>query len=215
MPPQPKKSRKTFPKWTPGNASRKYHGDRTYPAKPLLRAAEASLPHDVGSSSIIKERRALGNAAGTPRSLAGSPHPASAFTPPSTFVTMAIPGTSQGEEDGAGPATRGNPGCKLGHRLLGLFYLVLNGRLGWGPAELPGDLCFAPGLSVLSPRATKARNEIFWSFPPGRSPPGGPSKGRCLCDSICYLLYQAPPLSPALAALSPEAKKQSSLPELL
>ncbi|XP_009946840.1 PREDICTED: uncharacterized protein LOC104344382 [Leptosomus discolor] len=106
MPPQPKKSRKTFPKWTPGNASRKCHGDRTYPAKPLLRAAEASLPHDAGSSSILKERRALGNAAGSPRSLAGLPHPASAFTPPSTFVTMAMPGTSQGEEDRAGPATR-------------------------------------------------------------------------------------------------------------
>ncbi|XP_061217486.1 uncharacterized protein LOC133216631 isoform X5 [Neopsephotus bourkii] len=107
MPPQPKKSRKTFPKWTPGNAPRKYHSDRTYPAKPLLRAAEASLPHDAGSSSIIKERRALGNgAAGRSCSLAGSPHPASAFTPPSTFVTVAMPGTSQGEEDGAGPATK-------------------------------------------------------------------------------------------------------------
>ncbi|KAF1563757.1 UNVERIFIED_CONTAM: hypothetical protein FQV15_0003230, partial [Eudyptes pachyrhynchus] len=106
MPPQPKKSRKTFPKWTPGNASRKYPSDRTYPAKPLPRVAEASLPHDAGSSSIIKERRALGNAAGSPRSLAGPPHPASAFTPPSTFVTMAVPGTSQGEEDRAGPATR-------------------------------------------------------------------------------------------------------------
>ncbi|XP_062498125.1 uncharacterized protein LOC134175813 isoform X1 [Pezoporus occidentalis] len=107
MPPQPKKSRKTFPKWTPGNAPRKYHSDRTYPAKPLLRAAEASLPHDAGSSSITKERRALGNgAAARSRSLAGPPHPASAFTPPSTFVTVAMPGTSQGEEDGAGPATR-------------------------------------------------------------------------------------------------------------
>ncbi|XP_035199911.1 uncharacterized protein LOC118176787 isoform X2 [Oxyura jamaicensis] len=94
MPPQPKKSRKTFPKWTPGNAPRKY-GDRSYPSKPLLRAAEAGLPGDVGSSSIIKERRAL-----------GPPHPASAFTPPATFVTLAMPGTSQGEEDRAGTATR-------------------------------------------------------------------------------------------------------------
>ncbi|XP_040464994.1 uncharacterized protein LOC121094906 [Falco naumanni] len=106
MPPQPKKSRKTFPKWTLGNGSRKYHGDRTYPAKPLLRVAEASLPHDAGNSSIIKERSAPGNVAGSPRSLAGSPHPASAFTPPSTYVTMAMAGTSQGEEDRAGPATR-------------------------------------------------------------------------------------------------------------
>ncbi|XP_030359034.1 uncharacterized protein LOC115615248 [Strigops habroptila] len=106
MPPQPKKSRKTFPKWTPGNTSRKHHSDRTYPAKPLLRAAEASLPRDAGSSSIIKERRALGNAAARSRSLAGPPHPASAFTPPSTFVTVAMPGTSQGEEEGVGPAAR-------------------------------------------------------------------------------------------------------------
>lgn len=192
MPPQPKKSRKTFPKWTPGNASRKYPSDRTYPAKPLPRVAEASLPHDAGSSSIMKERRALGNAAGSPRSLAGPPHPASAFTPPSTFATVAVPGTSQGEEDRAGPATRGNHGCKLGRWLLALSCcLILNGRLGWGPSELPGDLCFAPGLYVLSPRATKVGDEIFWSFPPGRSPPGGLSKGRCLCDSIWCLLYQA------------------------
>ncbi|KAM6053716.1 uncharacterized protein VSU04_011170 [Chlamydotis macqueenii] len=102
MPPQPKKSRKTFPKWTLGNTSRKYHGDRTYPAKPL----QATLPHDAGSSSIIKERRTPGNAAGGPHLLAGAPHPTSAFTPPSTFVTMAVSGTSQGEEDRAGPATR-------------------------------------------------------------------------------------------------------------
>ncbi|XP_047930667.1 uncharacterized protein [Anser cygnoides] len=94
MPPQAKKSRKTFPKWTPGNAPRKY-GDRSYPGKPLLRAAGAGLPGDVGSSSIIKERRAL-----------GPPHPASAFTPPAPFVTLAVPGMSQGEEDRAGTATR-------------------------------------------------------------------------------------------------------------
>ncbi|XP_064530060.1 uncharacterized protein LOC135423580 isoform X2 [Pseudopipra pipra] len=108
MPSPPKKSRKTFPKWAPGNASRKYHGDRAYPAKPLLRAGEDSLPHDAGSSSILKERRVLGAAAGSPCSLAGPPHPASAFTPPSTFITMAMPGpgTSQGEEERAGPATR-------------------------------------------------------------------------------------------------------------
>ncbi|XP_033922467.1 uncharacterized protein [Melopsittacus undulatus] len=106
MPPQPKKSRKTFPKWTPGNAPRKYHSDRTYPAKPLLRMSETSLPHDADSSSILKERRALGNAASRSHSMAGSHHPASAFAPPSTFVSMAMPGTSQGEEDGAGPAAR-------------------------------------------------------------------------------------------------------------
>ncbi|XP_040431886.1 uncharacterized protein LOC121079088 isoform X2 [Cygnus olor] len=94
MPPQAKKSRKTFPKWTPGNAPRKY-GDRSYPGKSLLRAAGAGLPGDVGSSSIIKERRAL-----------GPPHPASAFTPPAPFVTLAMPGISQGEEDRAGTATR-------------------------------------------------------------------------------------------------------------
>ncbi|XP_027553333.1 uncharacterized protein LOC113974424 [Neopelma chrysocephalum] len=108
MPSPPKKSRKTFPKWTPGNASRKYHGDRAHPAKQLLRAGEDSLPHDAGSSSILKERRVLGTAAGSPCSLAGPPHPASAFTPPSTFITMAMSGpeTSQGEEERAGPATR-------------------------------------------------------------------------------------------------------------
>ncbi|XP_071428947.1 uncharacterized protein [Pithys albifrons albifrons] len=101
MPSPPKKSRKTFPKWIPGNASRKYHSDRFYSAK-------ASLPHDAGSSSVVKERRVLGNAAGSPCPLAGPPHPASAFTPPSTFITMAMPGpgTSQGEEDRAGLATR-------------------------------------------------------------------------------------------------------------
>ncbi|XP_032560822.1 uncharacterized protein LOC116795306 [Chiroxiphia lanceolata] len=108
MPSPPKKSRKTFPKWTPGNTSRKYHGDRAYPAKPLLRVGEDSLPHDAGTSTILKERRALGTAAGSPCSLAGPPHPASAFTPPSTFITVAMPGpgTSQDEEDRAGPATR-------------------------------------------------------------------------------------------------------------
>ncbi|XP_050170095.1 uncharacterized protein LOC126639391 isoform X1 [Myiozetetes cayanensis] len=108
VPSPPKKSRKTFPKWTPGNASRKFHSDRACPAKQLLRTGEDRLPHDVGSSSIIKERRVLGNAAGSPCALAGPPHPASAFTPPSTFITMAMPGpgTSQGEEERAGPATR-------------------------------------------------------------------------------------------------------------
>ncbi|PKK25142.1 hypothetical protein A306_00000196 [Columba livia] len=75
MPPQPKKSRKTFPKWTSGNASRKYHGDRTYVSKPLLRAAEASLPHDAGSSSIAKERCALGNVAGGPPPAPTHPRP--------------------------------------------------------------------------------------------------------------------------------------------
>ncbi|XP_069728028.1 uncharacterized protein [Phaenicophaeus curvirostris] len=106
MPPQPKKSRKTLPKWTSGNASRKYSSDRTYPAKPLLRVAEANPPRDAGSSSIIKERCVLDNALGSPRSLAGTPHPANAFAPPSTFVTMAMPGTSRGEKDRTGPATR-------------------------------------------------------------------------------------------------------------
>ncbi|XP_064247639.1 uncharacterized protein LOC135282066 isoform X3 [Passer domesticus] len=108
MPSPPKKSRKTFPKCTPGNASKKYTSDRTYPAKPLLRVAEASLPHDASSSSILKDRRVLGSVAGSPRSLAAAPHPASAFTPPSTFITMAVPGpgTSQSEEDRAGPAAR-------------------------------------------------------------------------------------------------------------
>ncbi|XP_005489178.1 uncharacterized protein LOC102074960 isoform X7 [Zonotrichia albicollis] len=108
MPSPPKKSRKTFPKWTPGNASRKHPSDRTCPAKPLLRVAEASLPHDASSSSILKDRRVLGSVAGSPRSLAAPPHPASAFTPPSSFITMAMPGpgTSQSEEDRAGPAAR-------------------------------------------------------------------------------------------------------------
>ncbi|XP_025948684.2 uncharacterized protein KIAA2012 homolog [Dromaius novaehollandiae] len=106
MPPPPKKSRKTFPKWTPGNTSRKYHGDRTYPAKPLLRAAEAGSPHDVGSSSVIKERRALGSATGSPCTLVAPHHPASAFNPPPSFVTLAVPGTSQSEEDRPGTAPR-------------------------------------------------------------------------------------------------------------
>ncbi|XP_064023548.1 uncharacterized protein LOC135188186 isoform X2 [Pogoniulus pusillus] len=101
MPPQPKKSRKTFPKWSPGNASRRFHGDKAYPAKPLLRAAETNLSHDTSSSSSIKER--CGTASS---SLAGPPHPASAFTPPSTFLAVAMPGMSQGEEDRAGPAAR-------------------------------------------------------------------------------------------------------------
>ncbi|XP_072776292.1 uncharacterized protein [Taeniopygia guttata] len=107
MPSPPKKSRKTFPKWTSGNASRKYPSDRNSPAKPLLRVAEASLPCDASSSSI-KDRRVLGSVAGSPCSLAAPPHPASAFTPPSTFITMAMPGpgTSQSEEDRAGPAAR-------------------------------------------------------------------------------------------------------------
>ncbi|XP_072777081.1 uncharacterized protein [Taeniopygia guttata] len=107
MPSPPKKSRKTFPKWTSGNASRKYPSDRNSPAKPLLRVAEASLPRDASSSSI-KDRRVLGSVAGSPCSLAAPPHPASAFTPPSTFITMAMPGpgTSQSEEDRAGPAAR-------------------------------------------------------------------------------------------------------------
>lgn len=123
----PKKSRKTFPKWTPGNAPRKYPSDKTYPAKPLLRVAEASLPHDAGSSSILKDRHVLGSVAGSPRSLAAPPHPASAFTPPSTFITMAMPGpgTSQSEEDMAGPAARGNLGFWL-------CCLVLSDRVGWG-----------------------------------------------------------------------------------
>ncbi|XP_068768301.1 uncharacterized protein [Struthio camelus] len=106
MPPQSKKSRKTFPKWTPGNASRKYHGDRTCPAKPLLRAAEAGLPRDAGSSSVIKERCALGSATGSPCSLAVPHHAASAFNAPPTFVALAVPGTSQSEEDRPGTATR-------------------------------------------------------------------------------------------------------------
>ncbi|XP_056363394.1 uncharacterized protein LOC130261325 [Oenanthe melanoleuca] len=101
MPSPPKKSRKTFPKWSPGNASRKYPSDRTCPAKPLLRVAEASLPHDASSCSILKDRRVLG-------SVAGSSHPASTFTPPPSFITMAMPGpaASQSEEDRAGPAAR-------------------------------------------------------------------------------------------------------------
>ncbi|XP_057221879.1 uncharacterized protein LOC130573460 [Malurus melanocephalus] len=108
MPSPPKKSRKTFPKWTHGNASRKYPSDRSYPAKPLLRVAEASLPHDASNSSILKDRHVLGGSAGSPRSLAAPPHPASAFTAPSAFITMAMPGpgTSQGEEDRAAPAAR-------------------------------------------------------------------------------------------------------------
>ncbi|XP_071615807.1 uncharacterized protein [Heliangelus exortis] len=106
MPPQPKKSRKTFPKWTPANASRKYQGERTYPARALLRAAEDALPRDTAGSSSSKERHGLENVAENSSSLAGPPHPASAFTPPSTFVTVAMPGTSQGEEDKAAPTTR-------------------------------------------------------------------------------------------------------------
>lgn len=140
MPSPPKKSRKTFPKWTSGNASRKYPSDRNYPAKPLLTVAEASLPRDASSSSI-KDRRVLGSVAGSPCSLAAPPHPASAFTPPSTFITMAMPGpgTSQSEEDRAGPAARGNLGFWL-------CCLVLSDRVGWGLAEQSENLCFAPGL---------------------------------------------------------------------
>uniref|UniRef100_A0A8C5TB71 Uncharacterized protein n=1 Tax=Malurus cyaneus samueli TaxID=2593467 RepID=A0A8C5TB71_9PASS len=135
---------KTFPKWTHGNASRKYPSDRTYPAKPLLRVAEASLPHDAGSSSILKDRHVLGGSAGSPRSLAAPPHPASAFTAPSAFITMAMPGpgTSQGEEDRAAPAARGNLGFCL-------CCLVLSSRVGWGAAEQPENLCFALGLCGL------------------------------------------------------------------
>ncbi|XP_052539700.1 uncharacterized protein LOC128080928 [Tympanuchus pallidicinctus] len=95
MPPQPKKSRKTFPKWTPVNACRKYHSDRTYSGKPLLQAAEPSLPCSAGSPSITKERCTL-----------GPPHPTSTFTPPAAFVSLAVPGTSQGEEDRADTATK-------------------------------------------------------------------------------------------------------------
>lgn len=97
MPPQPKKSRKTFPKWTPVNACRKYHTDRTYSGKPLLQAAEPILPCGAGSPSITKERCTL-----------GPPHPTSTFTPTATFVSLAVPGTSQGEEDRAGTTTKGN-----------------------------------------------------------------------------------------------------------
>lgn len=127
MPPQPKKSRKTFPKWSPGNASRRFHGDKTYPAKPLLRAAETNLSHHTSSSSSTKER--CGTASS---SLAGPPHPASAFTPPSTFLTVAMPGMSQREEDRAGPAARGNSGCKVGCWHLAL---IPNGRVGWAPSR--------------------------------------------------------------------------------
>ncbi|XP_040544060.1 uncharacterized protein LOC419250 isoform X1 [Gallus gallus] len=95
MPPQPKKSRKTFPKWTPVNACRKYHTDRTYSGKPLLQAAEPILPCGAGSPSITKERCTL-----------GPPHPTSTFTPTATFVSLAVPGTSQGEEDRAGTTTK-------------------------------------------------------------------------------------------------------------
>lgn len=162
MPSPPKKSRKTFPKWTPGNASRKHPSDRTYPAKPLLRVAEASLPHDAGSSSILKDRRVLGSVAGSPHSLAAPPHPASAFTPPATFITMAMPGpgASQSEEDRAGPAARGNLGFWL-------CCLVLRDRVGWGRAEQPENLCFALGLCGLCLRATDVRDDVSWSFPPG------------------------------------------------
>ncbi|XP_068006444.1 uncharacterized protein [Melanerpes formicivorus] len=106
MPPQPKKSRKTFPRWSPGNASRRHHSDKACPAEPLLRAAETDLGLGTSSSSSTKERAALGSAAGSPSSWAGPSHPASAFTPPATFVTVAMPGTSRGEEDRAAPATR-------------------------------------------------------------------------------------------------------------
>lgn len=179
MPSPPKKSRKTFPKWTSGNAPRKYPSDRTYPAEPLLRVAEASLPHDAGSSSILKDRRVLGSAAGSSHSLAAPPHPASAFAPPSTFIPMAVPGpgTSQSEEDRAGPAARGNLGFWP-------FCLVLSDRVGWGLAEQPENLCFALGLCGFRLRATEVRDDISWSFPPGRAPPGGLSKGRCL-----YVVY--------------------------
>ncbi|XP_072206493.1 uncharacterized protein [Excalfactoria chinensis] len=95
MPPQPKKSRKTFPKWTPVNACRKYHTDRTYSGKPLLQTAEPSLPCSAGSPSITKERCSL-----------GPPHPTSTFTPPTTFVSLAVPGTSQSEEDRTGTSTK-------------------------------------------------------------------------------------------------------------
>lgn len=168
MPSPPKKSRKTFPKWTPGNASRKPPSDRTCPAKPVLRVAEASLPHDASSSSILKDRHGLGSMAGSPRSLAAPPHPASAFTPPSTFITMAMPGpgTSQSEEDRAGPAARGNLGFWL-------CCLVLSHRVGWGLAEQLENLCFALGLYGLCLRAAEVRDGISWSFPPGRSIPGG------------------------------------------
>lgn len=154
MPPQPKKSRKTFPKWTSGNASRKYHGDRTYVSKPLLRAAEANLPHDAGSSSIAKERCALGNVAGGPCALLGPPHPASTYTPPPAFVTMAVPGTSQGEEDRAGPPTRGNRGSKLGHfrafrSLLPHPEQQVGMELPGTSALLQGSVCFLPGLQRL------------------------------------------------------------------
>ncbi|XP_074409522.1 uncharacterized protein LOC102074960 isoform X3 [Zonotrichia albicollis] len=123
MPSPPKKSRKTFPKWTPGNASRKHPSDRTCPAKPLLRVAEASLPHDASSSSILKDRRVLGSVAGSPRSLAAPPHPASAFTPPSSFITMAMPGpgTSQSEEDRAGPAARDYVALPMKRKSDGIF----------------------------------------------------------------------------------------------
>lgn len=178
MPSPPKKSRKTFPKWSPGNASRKYPSDRTYPARPLLRVAEASLPHDASSCSMLKDRRVLGSVAGSPRSLAAPPQPASAFTPPPTFITMAMtgPAASQSEEDRAAPAARGNLGFWLCH-------LVLSDRVGWGFAEQPENLCLALGLYGLCLRATELRDGISWSFPPGRSP-GGLSKGYCVVSAL-------------------------------
>lgn len=185
MPPQPKKSRKTFPKWTSGNASRKYHGDRTYAAKPLLRAAEASLPHDTGTSSIAKERCALGNVAGGSRALVGPPHPASTYTPPPTFVTMAVPGTSQGEEDRAGPATRGNGSCKLGH--FRAFRSLLSHPEQWAGMEPPevagtsalrqGSVCFLPGLQRL---------EMTFSGPFHL---GGLLQEGCLKRDTCVIMY--------------------------
>ncbi|XP_014433766.2 uncharacterized protein LOC102446306 [Pelodiscus sinensis] len=104
--PQPKKSRKTFPKWMPGSSPRKYNDDRSFSAKPLGEDEDVGLPRDAAVSSLLKERRILSSMTRSPCTMS-APHPSSAaFKTPSPFLTLAVPLTSQNEEARPGTAGR-------------------------------------------------------------------------------------------------------------
>ncbi|XP_019365635.1 PREDICTED: uncharacterized protein LOC109292582 [Gavialis gangeticus] len=104
--PSLKKSRKTFPKWTPGSPLRKYAGNRAFHTKPSLGADDAGVRHEEAASSLMKERSSLGSNPGPHCAVSVPRHGSSAFSPASPFVSLAEPGTSQNEEARPTTATR-------------------------------------------------------------------------------------------------------------
>ncbi|TFK05193.1 proepiregulin [Platysternon megacephalum] len=106
LPSQPKKSRKTFPKWMPGSSSHKYNDDRSFYVKPLVKDEDAGLKHDAAVSSVLKERRILTSTTRSHCTMSAPYHSSTAFKSPSPFLSLAVPGTSQNEEARPGTATR-------------------------------------------------------------------------------------------------------------